>query len=225
MKMIINNSHRASSLTPLGTNAVSQNLLLTPQGSGSGFSRPSIIGQQSPYNVARSYHRTSTTALQMSSSIEGVVNDVLAAPVTVGAPILGLMAFIAYFKYRASIRKRLKKVQEESWLFGAGVTMERVADKDSKMTAGIFQNLRLLELNPEFKEKYDCEWSLLSLGDYLSSLRPKQLPQGYKMENIPKVVQLELESGLALALLKALGPNMGAALMPVVGIGPVQSKA
>jgi hypothetical protein len=45
------------------------------------------------------------------------------------------------------------------------------------------------------------------------------------MENIPKVVQLELESGLALALLKALGPNMGAALLPVVGIGPVQSKA
>jgi hypothetical protein len=44
------------------------------------------------------------------------------------------------------------------------------------------------------------------------------------MENLPKVVQLELKSGLALALLKALvGANMGAALLPVVGIGPVYS--
>ena len=122
--------------------------------------------------TAASYH-TSPTALQASFQ-----NTFLEKPSALVSPLVGpavaivsLAAAGFVWIYRRDISYRLKLLREESWLFGAGVTMERVdiggLDADSKM----FANLKLLELNPDFVK--DCEakgWTVYSLGDYMSSL-------------------------------------------------------
>ena len=103
---------------------------------------------------------------------------------------------LAILQYRGAIRRRLKMLREESWLFGAGVTMERIPteelrrNKQQIKSSGLFSQLSLLELNPAFYEQATAEgWSLLTLGDYLSSLRPKQLPKTMSPEVIPNLVQ------------------------------------
>ena len=110
--------------------------------------------------------------------------------------------------------------------------MERsnVARTDTKKRAendaGLFGNLRLLELNPDFKTRYDkVGWKLESLGSYMARLRPKNMPSRMNTEDLPRIIQREIEAGLALGLLKGLGPNLGAALLPAVGAGPVRSVA
>lgn len=134
-------------------------------------------------------------------------------------------------KYRGAIRKELQLLQNESWIFGNGVTMTRVVDDDEKsemMTNGAFQNLKLLELDPFFEQRLvddDREWKLTTLGDYMSTLRPKALPKRLSVDDLPNILQREIEAGLAAGLLKALGPNLGRALLPAVGTGFIQSKA
>ena len=110
--------------------------------------------------------------------------------------------------------------------------MERsnVARTDTKKRAendaGLFGNLRLLELNPDFKTRYEkVGWKLESLGSYMARLRPKNMPSRMNTEDLPRIIQREIEAGLALGLLKGLGPNLGAALLPAVGAGPVRSVA
>jgi hypothetical protein len=163
---------------------------------------------------------SSTSAID---SITGLVSKALAAPLKVVGPVVGLMSILAFFRYRGAIRKRLKQVKEESWIFGAGVTMERV--EEPQESEDIFSNLRLLELTPEFVANEKGSMRMMSLGDYMSSLRPKQMPKKMSMDDLPQAVQRELEAGLASALLKALGPNLGRALLPAVGIGPIQKQA
>lgn len=148
-------------------------------------------------------------------------------PLKLVAYALGVVSMFALFQYRGAINKRLQILREESLLFSAGVTMERVLDSDSNvMQNGVFQNLHLLELNPEFKRKSEEEgWKLLTLGDYMSQLRPKGLPKRIAMDDAPKVVQREMEAGLAAGLLKAFGPHLGRAMLPAVGTGFVDKKA
>jgi hypothetical protein len=43
--------------------------------------------------------------------------------------------------------------------------------------------------------------------------------------DVPQIIQREIEAGMAAALLKALGPSVGRALLPAVGLGPAQSLA
>lgn len=115
-------------------------------------------------------------------------------------------------------------IQEESWLFGAGVTMERIPtenlkqDKKAVRQSGLFANLALLELNPAFLEQaMNDSWSFMTLGDYLASLRPKQLPKNLSTNQLPDIIQREIEAGLGAALMRVLGPNLGDALLPAVG--------
>ena len=89
----------------------------------------------------------------------------------------------------------------------------------------MFSNLRLLELTPSFRTKYADEWSLISLGEYLASLRPAPLPKPLPQSDVPQIIQREIEAGMAAALLKALGPHVGRALLPTIGWGPAQSMA
>lgn len=102
------------------------------------------------------------------------------------------------------------------------------ADEDSKklQSTAVFQNLKLMELNPEFEANCRAKGQqVISLGDYMSQLRPKNLPMKMKMEDAPKLIQREIEAGMAAGLLKVLGPNLGRALLPAVGTGAIQSKA
>ena len=133
---------------------------------------------------------------------------------------------IFYLKYRRAIKRRIKQVEEESWVFGMGVTMERsTAKEQNPSSSAVFQNLRLLELSPSFRKKYGIQCSLVSLGEYLSSLRPAPLPKPIPQHDIPQIIHREIEAGMAAALLKVLGPSIGRALLPAIGLGPAQSMA
>ena len=199
--------------------------------------------------IGRSF-LTSGTAMQSAASTSGstaeaasstigsfLSNILLKLPSELAAPFAGIVVVALgglYWKYRGAIQHRLKSLKE-SWIFGAGVTMERIyttstadnREKGNEMVcqSDLFANLRLLELNPDFKK--DCQqkgWRVYSLGDYLSSLRPKQLPRNVDMNQLPNLIQREVEAGLAAGLLKALGPNLGRALLPVTGLGPIKNQ-
>ncbi|CAJ1939011.1 unnamed protein product [Cylindrotheca closterium] len=149
------------------------------------------------------------------------IKSVVISPGGIATIVVILVLLIVYWKYRGAIRRRLKQVKEESWLFGVGVTIVR---GEPNQATNIFPNLVLLQINPSFQEAHP-DWKLVSLGDYLSTLRPKQLPKGFTPKQLPKLVQRELEAGLASGLLKALGPNLGRALLPAVGFGPIHGQA
>ncbi|KAL3917344.1 MAG: hypothetical protein SGARI_007739, partial [Bacillariaceae sp.] len=165
--------------------------------------------------------------------IPNLLSQLLSGQGLVAVPVVaGVFTMILggglYWKYRGAIQNRLRLLKEESWIFGVGVTMERIDIhhddeklllKDTKMMSStgaaaadsssssetMFANMNLLELNPDFQR--DCErqgWNVYSLGDYLSSLRPKQLPKKVKMKHLPDILKQEVEAGLAAALLKAL---------------------
>lgn len=166
---------------------------------------------------------TSSTAISTSSALLESVKSVLTSPGGIVTSVVGIVSLVVYWRYQGAIRQRLKQVREESWLFGAGVTMVR---GDANTTTSIFPNLQLLQVNPEFqKAQAKKGWKIVGLGDYLSTLRPKQLPKNFSSKDLPKLVQQELEAGLASGLLKALGPNLGRALLPAVGFGPIQGQA
>jgi hypothetical protein len=125
-------------------------------------------------------------------------------------PILLIVITLLYlFRYRRSVKKRLKEFQE------ATDVMVRVQDpKDGIVT------FRILELTPEFLDKHKDKWQLMSLGEYLSTLRPAVLPGGV---TAPQFVQHEMERFLAASLLNYLGPSFGAAILPMLGFSNIQS--
>jgi hypothetical protein len=249
MKIPVPTTQLRSSIARIPVSSISSTLL---QPSNSlRRSSPSYPRSTYPFDATIQQHtRTvSTGAFRGMSSLHMSPRDVLpdfwanslpTAAANFVAPIAGVFTLLLggiYWKYRGAINYRLRLLREESWIFGVGVTMERVdterihchkdLPKTNEMTeSDLFANLKLLELNPDFQK--DCErkgWSVYSLGDYLSSLRPKQLPKNFDMKSLPDLVQREVEAGLAAALLKALGPNLGRALLPLTGLGAVQNRA
>lgn len=147
-------------------------------------------------------------------------------PVKAVGSLVGVVSLSALLRYRNAIKRRIRLVREESWIFGAGVTMERIDVDHKEAPRGVFQNLQLLEMNPEFAANSKKEgYQLISLGDYMASLRPKELPRQISIEDTPKIIQREIEAGLAAGLLKVLGPNLGRALLPAIGGGIIQRKA
>lgn len=125
------------------------------------------------------------------------------------APLF-VIPFLYLFRYRLSVKKRLKQFEEPTEV------MVRVSNpKDGLAT------FRVLELTPEFLEKAQkTNWTIMSLGSYLSTLRPSVLPDGF---NAPQFVQREMERFMAATLLNYLGPRFGAAILPVLGFSDIQS--
>jgi hypothetical protein len=151
---------------------------------------------------------------------------ILEHPVTSLGSVLGILSILALLKYRGAIQRQLEILKTESWLFGAGVTMERCDDDvdETNTSNRLFEELQLLQLSDEFADTYQQQgWKLTTLGEYLSSLRPKGMI--WKAVDTPQMIQREIEAGLAAGLLKALGPNLGRALLPAVGSGFVQKRA
>jgi hypothetical protein len=163
------------------------------------------------------------STLFLINSLINAVHHPLAVLVAIA---VGLVTMF-YFRYQKAIQRRIKQVEEESWVFGMGITMTRNTSKerDSSVSSTVFSKLRLLELNPSFRTKHKNDWNMISLGEYLASLRPAPLPKPLPQSDIPQIIQREIEAGMAAALLKALGPNVGRALLPTIGWGPAQSMA
>lgn len=143
---------------------------------------------------------------------------------SIAGSLVAVTLSIVYLKYRNSIKRWRKKVEEESLLFGA-IRMERRRNNEHRELSSMLRNLRLLEISPSFRMKYGKQYSLVSLGEYVSSLRPAPLPKPVPQKDLPEIIQREIEAGMAAALLKALGPSVGRALLPAVGLGPAQGLA
>jgi hypothetical protein len=156
---------------------------------------------------------TTTTALHMSSLFDN--------PIQLYGSIVTLISFIAFFKYRDAIQRQLRRLRQDSWLFGAVVRMERTTERSND---SIFQRLQFLQLDSDFQEQY-AQHKFVSLGDYMASLRPKGLPQKLTVRDLPDVIQTEIEAGLVAALLRSLGPKLGRAFLPAVGTQFVQGLA
>jgi hypothetical protein len=114
--------------------------------------------------------------------------------------------FIAknWFRYRSSVKKRLEEIQDG---FQRGLIYR--ASNDDGAPGKV---VRCLELNPEFKKLHEKDWKLVSLGEYLTSLR---LMSSSGSSDIPRVLEREIEAMVGAILLQNLGPRFGAAVLPM----------
>ena len=125
-----------------------------------------------------------------------------------------------FIHYRSSIRKRLKDIERR---LNRGLVYRDTTNQSPRK-----KMVRALELHPQFvKESHEQGWRLMSLGQYLSTLRINQLEDGDNGDegsiSIPKLLERELEATIGSVLLRNLGPRMGAALLPMLGISSVDS--
>jgi hypothetical protein len=162
--------------------------------------------------------------------------------ICVGAVGVIMLLPLSYiYRYRQSIKRRLDKIEDE---FSKGI-MVRDANlsNDTKGLSGRVsftgrvhvtgptprREFRCLELNEEFVKLHQDQWKLLSLGQYLTSLRPR-LPgssdeESAKFEEkLPEFLERELEATIGAVLLKALGRRFGGAILPLLGITDIHSR-
>jgi hypothetical protein len=142
------------------------------------------------------------------SQVAVVASDYIKWTTALYIPLF-VVPLLYIFRYRRSIRERLKHLEEPTEV------MVRASDPKDGMAS-----FRVLELTPEFVEKHGAKWQLMSVGEYLSTLRPAMLPEGV---DAPQFIQRELERFLAATLLNYLGPRFGAAILPLLGFSNIQS--
>lgn len=119
------------------------------------------------------------------------------------------LAIYGWIHYRSLIRKRLKQIKSD---LSKGLVYRDKEYKPKKL-------IRFLELNPEFRKAHP-DFQLVSLGEYLSTLRAIGSTD---KEDMPRILQRELEAVVGAILLGKLGPRFGAAILPMMGITNVQS--
>jgi hypothetical protein len=130
------------------------------------------------------------------------------------AGVSGLIIGRSILRYRQAINKRLKQFHDESFL-GSSWMVRGEIPEDSK------RFFRLLQLNPDFVKANSGNWKFMSLGDYLSSLKPAILP---KDVDTPLWIQREMEATLTAILLSTLGPRWGMVLLPTIGSSHVENR-
>ena len=107
--------------------------------------------------------------------------------------------------------------------------MARISDPQER-EGTVFRNLQLLEMDQETRRilKEHQGWQLISLGEYMRQLKPAMLPASIQMKDVPTVLQAEIGAAMTAALLKALGPHLGRAVLPLTGMatqGPTKALA
>ncbi|CAJ1951274.1 unnamed protein product [Cylindrotheca closterium] len=124
-----------------------------------------------------------------------------------GAVSVGLLV-----KYRNSIKKRLRQLEQR--------LEQGLVYRD---TSPASQHIRCLELEEDFLKQYGKEYPMMSMGQYLSQLRVTQDGEDNVQQEIPAILQKELEAVLGGYLLSKLGPRIGPAMLPLLGITKVDS--
>jgi len=123
----------------------------------------------------------------------------------------GTLTFVvlqSIIRYRKAIHERLRQVKEDSLLFGSG--MVRCTHPQQQNVAWA----HFLQLNPDFQRQHQDRFHLVSLGECLSSLRPANISKDMEISD---TMQQEIEATVASAILKALGPLFGPAVLPTLG--------
>lgn len=129
-----------------------------------------------------------------------------------GAVILGISIYVQ--RYRKAILLRLQRLRDESFLGSAWMIRGEIPNDGKRL-------FHLLQLNPDFVTAHSERWKFMSLGDYLSSLKPAIVP---KDVDVPHWIQREMEATLTAALLSTLGPRFGALLLPTIGNSFIEKR-
>ena len=108
------------------------------------------------------------------------------------------LAFYGWIHYRSSVRKRLRQIE-------AGLSTSLMY-RDKKHNPK--KLIRCFELNPEFR-KLHPDSQLVSMGEYLSTLRAIGSTD---KEDLPRILERELEATVGAIVLGKLGPRFGAAI-------------
>lgn len=108
------------------------------------------------------------------------------------------------YKYNAAIRERFEEIERRNSKFKV------VRDRSVKTK----NRIRCLELHPSFVDEIKDDWNVMSLGQYLSQLRPFS-------EECNRFLKKELELTIGKTLLSVLGKTFGSALLPVLGTSSV----
>ena len=131
----------------------------------------------------------------------------ITALVVIGVPIF-------YWRYKAAIQRRKEKIKAK--LARGLVYRDKVSRPDRVVKA--------LELHPSFKHAHS-HWPMMSLGEYLSTLRFFTDTEDDDEEGPKRVKMLEKELYVVIAsmLMKALGDTVGSAFLPVLGMKPAET--
>jgi hypothetical protein len=143
------------------------------------------------------------------------------------------------FRYRTSRSKQSTSNNDDSSTKNDPFRMIRCINNecidhstcDSSLNSKILaRRINMLSLNPDFVKQHEhndeCsthQWKLMSLGGYVSSLRPylavtKQMDDHPNLLMIPQWLESEIQAALAMALLGALGPRIGTVILPTLGL-------
>jgi hypothetical protein len=112
--------------------------------------------------------------------------------------------------YRASIKKKVQYIESR---LQRGILFRDKTNAPKKI-------IRCLELHPDFVQQNADDWNLISMGEYLSTLRPNTPKDD---TDIPRLLERELEATIGSILLRSLGPRFGAAVLPMLGISKIES--
>lgn len=148
---------------------------------------------------------------------------------TMSAPILSLLfsgnnnlAFIItsvclivpplyyLYRYRSSIKKRLKEIESNVGLIKVVRNKNRDISKN---------RVTCMDLDPEFVTA-NPDWHMMSFGEYLSQLEPADKNSPFNQIFLQKELQIVVGE----LLLKKLGKTYGAALLPILGVGSVAAS-
>mmetsp|Transcript_11117 Transcript_11117/g.25852 ORF Transcript_11117/g.25852 Transcript_11117/m.25852 type:complete len:689 (+) Transcript_11117:234-2300(+) len=128
---------------------------------------------------------------------------------------IGATAF--YFRYKAAIKRRKKRIQER---LARGLVYRDTKSKPKRV-------IKALELKPSFVHEHASSWQLSSFGEYLSTLRfftdNDDDTEEDPSSGTAKILERELYFVMASLLMKALGESVGAAILPVMGMKSAES--
>jgi hypothetical protein len=117
--------------------------------------------------------------------------------------------------YGKSWRRRWRQLRESTF-FGsvpAKDPFRLVRVTNAQGSPNKASRFAAMDLQPSFVAAHAKQHRMVSLGTYLQSLRPSLAPEG-----IPDWLQGELQAAFGVALVRAVGPTVGWALLPGMGL-------
>lgn len=120
-----------------------------------------------------------------------------------------VLIFASYnlYKYYSSIKKRIRDIDQC-----------KLQPKISRDRSGKFRKkIKCLELHPSFVSNIESKWKVMSLGQYLSQLRPSKLDANSGVDGYDRFLKRELELTLSKTIVGALGKTYGGVLLPILG--------
>jgi len=152
----------------------------------------------------------------VSDSVLGSLFGASKIVVTITAICMLIPPLYYLYRYRTSIKTRLKEIESNISL------VKVVRNKNANLNVN---RVTCMELDPSFLSA-NLEWNMISLGTYLSQLEPASSSSETKNKSgfNHLFLRKELEIVMGDFLLKTLGTTYGAALLPMLGATSVAAS-